>query len=239
VNDGHLLVAHHGCDVTVRDSLVTGRATIRDSRNDYDWLGPGSYFYEGDAARARTFAEIVSSSPERRLTAVPIATPSVVGALLCVQRTLDMTTRQGLAEFEDAALLLERAWIEEGTPERKRAINIPPIAADGDVLNRKLDNAVIQSIHARREQRSRLPYQMVRGAFRQGVELVPHSGFHKGSHIQLALRDRSCIVGWFLPPGEKLLDADAFGVAEELLQAATNAYARAKPRRRVPLHRAT
>jgi hypothetical protein len=48
VNDGHLLVAYHGCDITVRDSLVTGRIVIRDIRNEYDWLGSGSYFYEGD-----------------------------------------------------------------------------------------------------------------------------------------------------------------------------------------------
>jgi len=232
MNDGHLLVAHHGCDITVRDSLVSGRVNIRDSRNDYDWLGSGCYFYEGDSARARAFAKVVSAAPERRLTASPIVTPAVVGAILCVQRTLDMTTRQGLTEFEDAAFLLQAAWREEGTPDSKRPVNVSPEAGIGDVLNRKLDNAVIESIHMRRKKEGEAPYQMVRGAFRQGAELVANSGFHRESHVQLAVRDRSCILGWFLLPGEKLMDAEAFNAAKALLEVASQGYARAKPRRK-------
>ncbi|MGY8524630.1 hypothetical protein [Paracidovorax citrulli] len=47
---GHLLVAYHGCDIVVRDTLVAGKlAALRHSRNKYDWLGPGSYFFEGDS----------------------------------------------------------------------------------------------------------------------------------------------------------------------------------------------
>jgi hypothetical protein len=233
VNDGHLLVAYHGCDITIRDSLVTGRTAIRDSRNEYDWLGSGSYFYEGDPDRALSFADVVSRTPARRLTASPIATPAVVGAVLCVQRTLDMTTRPGLAEFEDAAFLLKAAWVAEGTPEEKRPVNVPPEDGEGDVLNRKLDNAVIESIHAQRGKDGEPAYQMVRGAFRQGVELVPNSGFHKDSHVQLAVRDRSCILGWFLLPGESLLGAKAFGAAKKQLDEAIATYPRTKPRQRV------
>lgn len=233
MNDGHLLVAYHGCDITIRDKLVTGRAMIQDSRNDYDWLGSGSYFFEGDAERARAFAEAVSAAPERRLTAAPIATPAVVGAVLCVQRTLDMTTRQGLAEFEDAAALLQVMWDAEGVPESLRSRNVPPDTGEGDVLYRKLDNALIENIHFDRAKDGRASYQMVRGAFRQGGELVPHSGFHKGSHIQLAVRDRSCILGWFLPPGEKLLDQGGLDIAAKRYDAALSSYRASKPRRRL------
>jgi len=62
--------------------------------------------------------------------------------------------------------------------------------------------------------------------------LVANSGFHRESHVQLAVRDRSCILGWFLLPGEKLMDAEAFNAAKALMDVASQAYARAKPRRK-------
>ncbi|WP_343627545.1 hypothetical protein [Roseateles sp.] len=57
MNDGALVIAYHGCDVTVRDRLIRG--TLRQlspSANRYDWLGSGVYFFEGDAERALDFA---------------------------------------------------------------------------------------------------------------------------------------------------------------------------------------
>lgn len=229
MNDGHLLVAYHGCDVITRDLLVTGRTALKDSRNDYDWLGSGIYFFEGDAERALSFAEAASVQPERRYTSAPIATPAVVGAVLCVQRTLDMTTKQGLLEFADASVQLVAVWDAKGMEQHRRPRNVPPEENDSDVLLRKLDNAVIEFIHASREEGDP-GYQMVRGAFRQGPELAPHSGFHKDSHIQLAVRDGACIVGWFLPSGDKLLEEAGFVAAKNQYDIAVQTYSKRKPR---------
>jgi len=229
VNDGHLLVAYHGCDIVTRDLLVTGRTTLKDSKNDYDWLGSGIYFFEGDAERALSFAEAASVQPERRYTASPVVTPAVVGAVLCVQRTLDMTTKQGLLEFADASVQLARVWDAQGVEQNRRPCNVPPNENDGDVLLRKLDNAVIEFIHASREE-IEPGYQMVRGAFRQGPELALHSGFHKDSHIQLAVRDRACIVGWFLPSGDQLLEELDFLEAKNRHDVAVRNYSKQKPR---------
>ena len=39
--EGRLLVAYHGCDITTRDDLVTGKlADLDHSKNPYDWLAP-------------------------------------------------------------------------------------------------------------------------------------------------------------------------------------------------------
>lgn len=46
MNDGHLLVAYHGCDVTTRDALIAGWGRPNASKNAYDWLGPGFYVFE-------------------------------------------------------------------------------------------------------------------------------------------------------------------------------------------------
>ncbi|MDB5769662.1 MAG: hypothetical protein JWM42_36 [Burkholderia sp.] len=46
---GHFILAYHGCDVTLRDDLVSGRISHLDhSDNKYDWLGPGAYFFENE-----------------------------------------------------------------------------------------------------------------------------------------------------------------------------------------------
>lgn len=230
MNDGHLLVAFHGCDITTRDDLVAGRTRLRPSANRYDWLGGGFYLFEGDPERARAFATAVSRSPERRLSQQPVVTPAVVGCLLSVQRCLDMTTRPGLLEFSRALRAIEKGCTHaqyEILPTNSRADD-----DDADVLLRRLDNAVIAFIHAHRERHlKRTPhYQVVRGAFRQGPELAQHSGFHRDSNIQLAVRENRCVRGWFLLPGDALLPASDYARAKQAMSAARARFG--KPRRR-------
>ena len=72
MNAGSLVVAYHGCDVTTRDRLVRGELReLTPSNNRYDWLGNGSYFFEGDALRAARFAHASSQRPERLYTKQP------------------------------------------------------------------------------------------------------------------------------------------------------------------------
>ncbi|MEY2117222.1 hypothetical protein [Rhodanobacter sp. FW106-PBR-R2A-1-13] len=235
MNDGHLLVAYHGCDITVRDAVVSGQLTLKPSANDYDWLGSGVYAFEGDPARAMVFAETAAREPQRRLTKQPIATPAVLGALLCVRRCLDVTTRVGLEQFAAAYDALGEAWVTAGVPEDRRPVNSPAAAEDADVIVRKLDNAVFQLLHAMVEGRGDAPYQVVRGAFRQGPELAPRSGLHRDSHVQLAVRDMTCVVGWFLPPGDRLMSGPEAEAAAGRYNAARHAYQASKTR----IHRAS
>lgn len=73
-------------------------------------------------------------------------------------------------------------------------------------------------------------FQAVRGAFRQGAEIAPNSGFHRDSHVQIALRDLGYVKGWFLPPGSvQLSDADRVQAEARL---ATVRAAHPKQRRR-------
>ncbi|MGH8238879.1 MAG: hypothetical protein ACREXP_17925, partial [Steroidobacteraceae bacterium] len=139
MNDGHLQIGYHGCDVTVRDGLISGRLKPMPSDNQYDWLGPGFYLFEGDAERAMTFAETAASEPLRRLTACPIATPAVVGCIFSVQRCLDMTTKAGRLEFENAHLLLQAGFLRSGL---RMPLNVPVSSLDEEILLRGLDRAV-------------------------------------------------------------------------------------------------
>ena len=98
-----LVVAYHGCDITVRDDLVTGKLShLTHSKNRYDWLGPGAYFFENDLERAYLFAKASAGAPEQLYTAKPIATPAVIGAVLNISNWLDMTHQEGIQLFKEA-----------------------------------------------------------------------------------------------------------------------------------------
>lgn len=230
MNGGALVIAYHGCDVTVRDDLVSGRvSTLKPSNNDYDWLGPGAYFYEGDADRALLFAQASHKHPERLYTARPIATPAVVGAVLSISRCLDMTTQEGLRQFLEGYQTMSAGVARMGA-----AMPVNEAASDDDleIIRRKLDAAVFASIHAMRGYGPQpLPaYQLVRAAFHQGPAAAPSSAFRLGTHIQLAVCDPSTILAWFLPLGQALLPPDQLASARAALDAASRLRTARKPR---------
>ncbi len=51
-----LLLGFHGCDKKVADAIVNHQDTFKESRNIYDWLGWGMYFWENNIDRAMEFA---------------------------------------------------------------------------------------------------------------------------------------------------------------------------------------
>lgn len=139
-----------------------------------------------------------------------------------------MTTKAGRLEFENAYSTFHEGYRESG---QKMPVNTPANNADQEILLRGLDRAIFSFIHtARLEAHGEEYFQAVRGAFRQGTEIVPNSGFHRDSHVQIALRDFSCVKGWFLLPGEEQLSEPELAEAEAILAKARQA--NPKPRRR-------
>ncbi|QDQ28651.1 hypothetical protein FNU76_21105 [Chitinimonas arctica] len=213
MNHGNLVVVYHGCDATVRDDLVSGQlGALTESNNRYDWLGPGAYFFENDPVRAQLFAQASKDNPEKLYTAKPIAAPAVVGAVLRISHWLDMTTQPAIQEF--TAYLEAMKQVGLPLPKNHKASD-----SDVDILLRELDRAVFKFIHEARVEDKQPAYQAVRGAFSQGDRVAENSGFSTRTHIQIALREPSCVLGWFLPPEAKLMaDAEYEAVAWELAQ---------------------
>jgi hypothetical protein len=106
----------------------------------------------------------------------------------------------------------------EGLSAAESSIPVNSQASEGDIdaIYRALDNAVFTWLHnARASQQPPLPpSQAVRAAFHQGVKIAPTSGFHASTHIQIALRDNSCVLGWFLPAGAELLTEQQYTEAK-------------------------
>ncbi|WP_431258953.1 hypothetical protein ACQ86G_01270 [Roseateles chitinivorans] len=215
MTEGQLIIAYHGCDITVRDRLVKGHLPrLTPSSNRYDWLGEGVYFFEGDAQRAMEFAEAACLQSSKLLSARPIVTPSVAGVILCVWRCWDMTTVGGRQDYLEAHDELRKVVSATG---RSMPINRSADALDEETLIRGLDCAVFNMGPEMREREGLGPVQLLRAAFYQGRPILDGSEFRVGTHLQLALRDPQCVIGWFLPEGvgsallseAELLEADA------------------------------
>jgi len=238
---GRIVLAYHGCDITTRDGFVRGEIKPKISSNPYDWLGDGLYFFEGDSSRALKLAEFSHAHPDRLLTRNPIATPAVVGAVLDVDRWLDLTTQAGINDFSLAARAVVAGSETSGTPLPK---NRAAFQGDEDLLHRAFDKAACDMVHTFRklahEQALKgqdtaaiiatAPYQAARGAFEQGGRVAESSSICADTHIQIAVQDLSCIKGWFLVPGNQLLGNTELAAAKQaLIQAKAHRTAK-KPR---------
>lgn len=240
---GQIVLAYHGCDITTRDGLVRGEIKPQISKNQYDWLGDGLYFFEGDSSRALKLAQASQAKPGHLLTRKPIATAAVAGAILEIDRCLDLTTQVGIASFTNAAQAVVLAHEQSGT---ELPANKPAFEGDMDLLHRAFDKAACDMVHTFRRLAhaqalteadtvaivATAPYQAARGAFEQGGIIADGSSICADTHIQIAVQDLSCIKGWFLVPGDRLLSESQLLAAKERLAQAENHRTAAKPRRR-------
>jgi hypothetical protein len=181
----------HGCDESVGEAVLQGKQSLSPSENDYDWLGSGIYFWEGNPERALKFAEeAVNRKP--KTTKGKIRKPFVIGAVVDLGYCFNLMDSSSLAELKSAHLALSSAWQITGTK--------PPVNTGGpDKGARYLDRAVIEAMHKIRSDTNLAPYETVRSAFWEGEELYSGAGFSENAHIQIAVRNVECIRGYFRP----------------------------------------
>ncbi len=161
-----LVFGFHGCDKTVRDAIVEGRIMLNYSRNKYDWLGAGVYFWENDCHRALDFAQ---NHPTRK-----IKSPSVLGAVIDPGYCLN------LLNSEDRELLKKsHATFKRSTNglQNRECDNMSNLSNKNGF--RILDYRVIENLHAMRHSLNQPPFESIRGAFTEGPELYPGAGFRE------------------------------------------------------------
>ena len=187
-----LVLGFHGCDAMVAEAVFTGQQQhLQPSRNAYDWLGPGIYFWESDPWRALVFA---SDAQERRyLSKGRIDNPTVVGAVIDLGRCCNLLEVDALSEMQRAHEYLATASKAAGVPL--------PRNKGAERGQRFLDKAVVGVMHSLRAEQQLAPYQTVRAAFLEGEDLYDGAGFKARNHIQIAVLDTDCILGYFRLPG--------------------------------------
>lgn len=185
----HFVLGFHGCDALVGESLLRGQIShLKPSKNDYDWLGHGIYFWEDSPQRALEFAQ--ERVDGGRNSKGNIQTPFVVGAVINLLHCFNLMDRTALIELRGAYDFLESLM----TKSREK------LPTNGEnLLSRKLDCAVFTTLQGYRKDNGLPPYDTVRGLFFEGDPLYPGAGFKSKDHIQICVQDTRCILGYFKP----------------------------------------
>jgi hypothetical protein len=187
------VLGFHGCDHAFAAAVISGRKQFTPSQNDYDWLGTGIYFWENNPQRALEFVTPLLGKKRRGKRVVN--KPAVIGAVIDLGLCLNLLDSTYLQVVKEGYQTLKQAVDDAGRP---MPVNRPPKGGD-EVLLRHLDCAVINAVHAFREEHHLPKFDTVRSAFIEGDELYPGSTFREKNHIQVCVRNTACIKGYFWP----------------------------------------
>lgn len=191
------VLGYHGCDRSVAEKAVNDGAKILSSDKDYDWLGPGAYFWESDPVRAMAWANEKAKRGEYKH-------PAVIGAVIDLRNCLDLVALENVQLLRAAHKSFLRVQKKAKLPVPKN--RSPRGMKDNDRVLRFLDCAVIRHLHTIIESLAEsddsiTPFDTVRGMFVEGGKVYPGSGFHQKSHVQIAVKNSNCIRGIFFPLG--------------------------------------
>ena len=176
----------HSCDKKIGLKVLNGETSLNPSKNRWDWLGPGVYFWEQNPARAFEYAEDCAMGKQKNNGR--IETPFVIGAIVELGNCLNLLEPGSIGIVKRAHGELKRIMEEggKGMPNNNGA-------------NRMLDCAVIQCVHETNKRVSIRPFDTIRSAFQEGGPIYPGSNFTERLHIQICVINTDLIKGYFLP----------------------------------------
>jgi hypothetical protein len=188
------VLGFHGCDEETGEKILSGNH-VAPSKNAYDWLGTGAYFWENSPQRALSWAKFLQKYPP--VASRKIERPFVVGAIIDLGNCLDLSDagsltiiREGYDQFK---AMTEAAGAD-------LPLNEPSHDDDTDLVKRHLDCAVMNFVHLLRERTDLPSFNTVRGVFTEGAELYPGAKIQSKTHVQICVRDPAIsIKGYFRP----------------------------------------
>lgn len=161
-------VGEHGTSVHALDSIL--REGFRRSRNVWDWLGDGVYFWENNFSRAREWATEQHGSDG-----------CVVRASIELRDCVDLTNRGWFQLMRDHADELRRRMDEAG-------IALPRQAGKNHAQDRLVVNYLVERLEA-----AGVGVACLRAVFSEGEPAFQSSGFYSQAHVQIAVRDLTLI----------------------------------------------
>ena len=171
-----VVTGFHGTRLNHVESILRGGFIL--SKNDYDWLGDGVYFFQDGFQLAKHWSEKFYGD-----------NGVVIGATI---------------ELDDCMDLVDSRWADflknahrELFAKLEADDMLPPRQSTGA---HRLDRAVINYAAASLEKRGH-NVRAVRAPFHEGYPLYPNSALFTKSHIQIAVRDISLIKKVWLEVG--------------------------------------
>jgi hypothetical protein len=156
-------IGYHGTSATAAQRILASGFEI--SRNEYDWLGDGAYFFQDAPARALEWARQRFGDDA-----------AVVGAEIDLEDCIDLLDVPWYAQVRDAYRRY-RADLE------MRGVPLPRQSAGAHRLDREVMNYLIDVLAE--EGRG---VGSIRAAFAEGEPTFPASALLNRSHVQIAVR---------------------------------------------------
>jgi hypothetical protein len=169
---------YHGTTKQAAESIL--RDGFKVSRNEYDWLGDGVYFFQDAPLRAWEWANTHCG-----------ADAAVIGSVIRLEDCMDFLDIQwatALSEIYDSFLTFF-----------KRTGMALPIQSTGA---HRLDRAVINYAIGVLEEERKMLVRCVRAAFMEGGPVYPNSALFDRAHVQIAVRDIMLIEESWLEPNQ-------------------------------------
>jgi hypothetical protein len=188
------LIGYHGCDRSVAEQVLAGKDEIHYSTNSYDWLGHGSYFWVDSPMRALQWAEQQKIKDEAKAPTHrhPVKHPYVVGAFINSGLCLNLLDIQIMPEIGQAY-----DGLCDILAEAKYPIPFNVGHKKGVSYQRNLDCTVFEFVHFFRLRNREPSYDTVLGIFSEGEGPYVGAGFQSRTHVQIAVRNLQCIIGYF------------------------------------------
>lgn len=187
------VIGFHGCDKAIGEKIIAGEESLRPSKNSYDWLGHGIYFWENNPTRAFEYATEVKNNP--KMCSEKIETPFVVGAVIDLGECFNLLDSKFLQAMKLGYTALKK-WTKK---------NHSPLPVNKTVGNscslilRQLDCAVVEYVHYLRKIQDEKPFDSVRAVYREGAPIYDGTDICEKNHIQICVRNPNCIKGYFKP----------------------------------------
>ena len=162
-------IGYHGTSAGAAQRILSTGFEL--SRNEYDWLGDGAYFFQDAPARALEWAR-------QRYG----ADAAVIGAEIDLDDCIDLLDVKWHTVVRNSYADLLRRLTASAQPLPRQTSGAHRL--DRAVINRAV--AVLQS-HG-------IVARTVRAAFIEGEPLFPGSALWSRSHIQIAVRDPAALV---------------------------------------------
>jgi len=183
------VIAYHGCEKATADKVLGKGESLAPSEKDYDWLGRGIYFWEHGPQRALEWAH------ERKKQG-KIKQVAVIGAVLNLGNCFDLLD----IRYTET---LQRAWPLFVKAKRSKSEKVPSNRdlkhdTSEDKLLRYRDCSVINWTISELK-KSNVAFDAVRGVFQEAAPAFDDSSIRLKSHIQIAVRNPACIIGYFRP----------------------------------------
>jgi hypothetical protein len=186
-----LVIGYHGCDADVADAVVNRRLQFQPSRNDYDWLGHGIYFWQDDPQCAWDWALKQSQTKGGH-----IRKPAVLGATIDVGNCFVAARADHIGMLRSAHERLQIYYESLG-------LDLPRNVGRG-WANRKLVCLVFEFMHRQLAEATLPAFDTVLAYFPEGKALYPGAAIRHQDHVQICVRSPASVIGWFMPTQEEL-----------------------------------